>query len=99
MPASFRHQAAESSGSSHALHGRGRLPCLRRLNRSSSAAATTRPSTTSAADESWKTALTPSTFMEKVLSDDPDTHLPVVLRPGQGAGARTGDGALGAAVR
>ncbi len=51
------------SGSSHAENGTGRLPCLRRLKRSSSAAATIRPSTTSAADGSWKTALTPSTRM------------------------------------
>jgi hypothetical protein len=49
-PASFRHQAADSSGSSQAENGTGRFPCLRRLNRSSSsAAATTRPSTTTAA--------------------------------------------------
>src|SRR5687767_3517967 len=67
MPASARHQAAESSGSSQALQGSGRLPCLRRLNRSSSAAATTSPSTTSAAAGSWKTALTPSTRMDRLI--------------------------------
>ena len=40
-PASARHHAADCSGSSQAENGTGRLPCLRRLNRSSSAAATT----------------------------------------------------------
>src|SRR4051812_25853471 len=62
MPLAARHQAAASSGVSHAENGTGRLPCLRRLNRSSSAAATTCPSTTSAAAGSWKIALIPSTF-------------------------------------
>ena len=38
----------DSSGSSQAENGTGLLPCLRRLNRSSSAAAATCPSTTSA---------------------------------------------------
>src|SRR6266536_4852983 len=65
MPAKDRHQAADCSGSSQAENGTGRLPCLRRLNRSSSAAATTVPSTTSAADGSWKTALIPSTRMRR----------------------------------
>src|SRR5687768_16431564 len=49
------------SGSSQAAKGTGRFPCLRRLNRSSSAAATIRPSTTSAAAGSWNTALIPRT--------------------------------------
>src|SRR5690242_12158003 len=62
-PACSRHQAAESSGSSQAENGSGRLPCLRRLNRSSSAAATTRPSTTTATAGSWKRALTPRILM------------------------------------
>ena len=47
-PAWARHHFADSSGSSQAENGTGRLPCLRRENRSSSAAATTSPSTTSA---------------------------------------------------
>src|SRR3954447_12999921 len=61
MPPAARHQAADRSGVSHAENGTGRLPCLRRLKRSSSAAATTRPSTTRAADGSWNRALIPST--------------------------------------
>ena len=51
------------SGSSQAENGTGRLPCLRRVKRSSSAAATIVPSTTSAAAGSWKTALMPRTRM------------------------------------
>src|SRR5690606_28599777 len=51
----------DSSGSSQAANGTGRLPCLRRLNRSSSAAATTAPSMTSVADGAWNRALTQST--------------------------------------
>src|SRR5690348_6871247 len=51
------------AGCSQAEKGTGRLPCLRRLNRSSSAAATTSPSMTSAAAGSWKTELTPRTRM------------------------------------
>ncbi|CPU66764.1 Uncharacterised protein [Mycobacteroides abscessus] len=62
-PPSSRHQAIAFSGSSHAANGSGRLPCLRREKRSSSAAATTRPSTTRAADGSWNRALTPRTRM------------------------------------
>src|SRR5204862_3643198 len=62
-PACSRHQAADRSGVSQAENGTGRLPCLRRLNRSSSAAAATVPSTTRAAAGSWKTALIPSTRM------------------------------------
>ena len=62
-PASARHHRIAWSGSSHAANGTGRFPCLRRENRSSSAAPTTRPSTTSAADGSWKIAFTPRTRM------------------------------------
>src|ERR671916_1619003 len=65
MSATSRHHRAACSGSSHAENGTGRLPCLRRLNRSSSAAATVSPSTTSAAAGSWKTALMPSTRMDE----------------------------------
>ena len=43
MPASRRHQRAACSGSSHVENGTGDLPCLRRLKRSSSAAATIAP--------------------------------------------------------
>ena len=49
------------SGSSQVENGTGRFPCLRREKRSSSAAATVRPSTTRAAAESWNTALMPRT--------------------------------------
>ena len=58
-PAWSRHQRIASTGSSHAENGTGSLPCLRRLNRSSSAAASVSPSTTRAAAGSWKTALMP----------------------------------------
>src|SRR3954471_15785691 len=51
------------SGSSQVENATGGLPCLRRENLSSSAAATVRPLTTSAAAGSWKTALTPRTLM------------------------------------
>ena len=64
-PASARHQRIACSGSSQAENGTGRLPCLRRLKRSSSAAATISPSTTRAADGSWKMALTPRTRMHR----------------------------------
>jgi hypothetical protein len=60
-PPLARHHRIACSGSSQAENGTGRLPCLRRLKRSSSAAATVRPSTTKAAAESWKTALMPRT--------------------------------------
>src|SRR6476469_6240695 len=60
-PASRRHQRAAASGSSHVENGTDVLPCLRRENRSSSAAATISPSTTMAAAGSWNTALTPNT--------------------------------------
>ncbi len=40
-PAVSRHHRIAASGSSHAANGTGRFPCLRRENRSSSAAATT----------------------------------------------------------
>jgi hypothetical protein len=60
-PASSRHHLAASSGSSQVEKGTGTLPCLRRLKRSSSAAATVTPSTTSAAAMSWNTPFTPST--------------------------------------
>jgi hypothetical protein len=60
-PPSARHHLMACSGSSHVENGTGRLPCLRRLKRSSSAAATIWPSTTIAAAGSWNTALTPST--------------------------------------
>jgi hypothetical protein len=40
IPACFRHHRTDSSGSSQVENGTGRLPCLRRLKRSSSAAAT-----------------------------------------------------------
>src|SRR3954470_23443827 len=61
-PASSRHQRAASSGSSQAENGTGRFPCLRRLKRSSSAAATVSPSMTRAAAGSWNNALMPRTF-------------------------------------
>src|SRR3954452_16338401 len=60
-PPSARHHRIACSGSSHVENGTGVLPCLRREKRSSSAAATIRPSTTSAAAGSWKTALMPRT--------------------------------------
>src|SRR4051812_18027474 len=61
-PADSRHQRAASSGSSQAANGTGRLPCLRREKRSSSAAATVSPSMTRAAAGSWNNALIPRTF-------------------------------------
>src|SRR3954464_10633574 len=61
IPPRSRHHAIACSGSSHVEKGTHALPCLRRLKRPSSAAATTRPSTTSAAAGSWKTALIPKT--------------------------------------
>jgi hypothetical protein len=51
------------NGSSQAVNGSARLPCLTRVKRSSSAAAITRPSTTIAADESWNAALIPSVII------------------------------------
>src|SRR4051794_34732042 len=68
MPPCERHHAIACSGSSQVENGTHALPCLRRLNRSSSAAATVRPSTTSAAAGSWNTALTPSTRTAKHFS-------------------------------
>ena len=62
-PAWRRHHRAAAAGCSQAANGTGRLPCLRRLKRSSSAAATTAPSTMSAAAGSWKTELMPRTRM------------------------------------
>src|SRR5215217_7537672 len=59
MPASARHQSIDCCGSSQVENETGGLPCLRRVKRSSSAAATVRPSTTMAAAESWNTALIP----------------------------------------
>src|SRR6478752_7976985 len=56
-----RQNSIAASGSSHVENGTGDFPCLRREKRSSSAAATIFPSTTSAAAGSWKTALMPST--------------------------------------
>src|SRR3712207_5562878 len=61
MPPSRRHHSIASSGSSHVENGTHALPCLRRLKRSSSAAATILPSTTRAAAGSWNTALMPRT--------------------------------------
>jgi hypothetical protein len=49
MPARARHHFAAASGSSHVENGTGDFPCFRRVNRSSSAAATVRPSMTTAA--------------------------------------------------
>src|SRR5215213_9625700 len=63
MPACSRHHAIAASGSSQVENATGGLPCLRREKRSSSAAATVTPSTTRAAAGSWKTALTPRTFI------------------------------------
>src|SRR4051794_29389322 len=63
-PPRSRHQAIAFSGSSHVENGTHALPCLRRLKRSSSAAATICPSTTRAAAGSWKTALMPKTRTE-----------------------------------
>src|SRR4030095_12690938 len=67
-PARSRHQRADISGSSQAAHGTGRLACLRRLKRSSSAAARTCPSSTTAAAESWKSALIPRVLLLRKLS-------------------------------
>jgi hypothetical protein len=61
-PACSRHQAAAHSGSSQVENATGSFPCLRRLKRSSSAAATISPSTTRAAAGSWNTPLIPRTF-------------------------------------
>src|SRR5215204_3321683 len=69
MPASARHHAIDCSGNSQVENATGGLPCLRREKRSSSAAATVTPSTTSAAAGSWKTALTPRTFIRKRFSE------------------------------
>ena len=52
-----------AKGSSQAVKGSGRLACLMREKRSSSAAATSWPSTTMAAAESWKAALMPREIM------------------------------------
>src|ERR671910_3855654 len=71
MPASARHQAIDCSGSSHVENATGGLPCLRREKRSSSAAATVTPSITRAAAGSWKTALTPRTFIGGKGADMP----------------------------
>src|SRR4051794_1331445 len=60
-PARSRQKAIAASGSSQGENATGDLPCLRREKRSSSAAATISPSTTSAAAGSWKTAFTPRT--------------------------------------
>src|SRR4051794_23106836 len=77
MPAWARHQAAAASGSSQVENGTGVLPCLRRLKRSSSAAATVLPSMTSAAAGSWNTALIPSTqAMATPLGLDGGQHRP-----------------------
>src|SRR3954449_12049315 len=88
MPAFARHQAADCSGSSHVANGTGDLPCLRRLNRSSSAAATTWPSMTRAAAGSWKSALIPRTRIEVFPSSD-----------SSGRGRGRGHGTLGGGVR
>src|SRR5215207_3322370 len=63
IPASDRHQAIDCSGSSQVENATGGLPCLRREKRSSSAAAIVTPSITTAAAGSWKTALSPRTFI------------------------------------
>src|SRR4051794_9632248 len=68
-PARSRQKAIACSGSSQVEKATGVLPCLRRLKRSSSAAATILPSTIRAAAGSWKTALTPRTFMPDSLSE------------------------------
>src|SRR5262249_55058692 len=54
-------------GSSQVENGTGRLPCLMCVKRSSSAAATTRPSETRQAAGSWKAALIPSVCMTILL--------------------------------
>jgi hypothetical protein len=75
----------DSSGSSQVENGTGRLPCLRRLKRSSSAAATVRPSITSAAAGSWNTALIPSTFTwSSPPRGSPDAERGVVPTPTRG---------------
>src|SRR5919199_468750 len=66
-PAASRQNRIACSGSSHVEKATGGLPCLRRLKRSSSAAATISPSTTNAAAGSWKTALTPRTRIGEAL--------------------------------
>src|SRR3954453_22595318 len=90
-PAASRHQAAASSGSSQAENGTGRLPCLRRLNRSSSAAATVRPSTTRAAAGSWKMALTPRTLMLRPVTPAPGGQPKTVLPENRLIGAGPGE--------
>src|SRR3954463_481321 len=65
--AALREKAMACSGSSQVEKGTGSLPCLRRLKRSSSAAATIRPSTTIAAAGSGETALTPRTRIGEAL--------------------------------
>ena len=52
------------NGSAWAWYGVARLPCLIREKRSSSAAATTTPSRTRQADESWNAALIPRMCIE-----------------------------------
>src|SRR4051794_8239223 len=82
-PACCRQNAIACSGSSHVEKGTGDLPCLRRLKRSSSAAATVVPSTISAAAGSWKTALTPRTFTPADLSEkrfSPNADVPARRR-------------------
>src|SRR4051812_40114193 len=68
-PPRSRQNAIACSGSSQVENATGVLPCLRRLKRSSSAAATISPSTTIAAAGSWKTALIPRTFMATLTSE------------------------------
>src|SRR3954447_15637182 len=63
MPPAARQDRIACSGSSQVENATGGLPCLRREKRSSSAAATVWPSTRMAAAGSWKTALTPRTFI------------------------------------
>src|SRR3954454_15990372 len=63
-----RQNRIAASGSSQVEKGTGDLPCLRREKRSSSAAATISPSTTSAAAGSWKTALMPRTALTARLA-------------------------------
>ena len=55
-------------GSSQVENGTGRLPCLIRVNRSSSTAATTCPSSTRHADESWNAALMPRVYIRRPQS-------------------------------
>src|SRR3954451_9524906 len=67
IAACSRHHRAASTGSSHVENGTACLPCLRRENRSSSAAATICPSITSAAAGSWNTALIPRILTQSPL--------------------------------